>query len=217
MDSCALLRSQGWLGTGYSLNREAGRGLRNPIKVQPKNDVLGMGKKKHEALTHQWWATGFDDVLKSVNASEQETTTNLRETPLAHQSARVTFHSSRVSNLYSSFVKGESLEGTITSTAKDTQRPIEHSKDSNISDMSKSNIPKGAYKVDDRGTKRKRRRAEEDDVAKEVSQEGLIVGSFDSVEQFVGQAAHRTMQDASQRKKVKRRARKAARACKKVI
>ena len=67
MNSNKLLRAQRWRGAGYALNERSGRGLIQPVRVQKKSDMLGVGKKKNETLADQWWAKAFDDILRDVN------------------------------------------------------------------------------------------------------------------------------------------------------
>ena len=117
MDTAAYLASQGWAGHGHALHH-SGRGIIKPIAVAQKNNVLGVGKKKHDAHADQWWARAFDETLKGINATKDDatgTTEGLVVTGAAKQAGskmRSGVHS--VGNgLYSCFVKGEGLGGTL--------------------------------------------------------------------------------------------------------
>ena len=117
MDTAAYLTSQGWAGHGHALHH-SGRGIIKPIAVSQKNNVLGVGKKKHDAHADQWWARAFDETLKGINATKDGatgTTEGLVVTGAAKQAGskmRSGVHS--VGNgLYSCFVKGEGLGGTL--------------------------------------------------------------------------------------------------------
>ena len=117
MDTAAYLASQGWAGHGHALHY-SGRGIIKPIAVAQKNNVLGVGKKKHDAHADQWWARAFDETLKGINATKDGatgTTEGLVVTGAAKQAGskmRGGVHS--VGNgLYSCFVRGEGLGGTL--------------------------------------------------------------------------------------------------------
>lgn len=69
MDTTAYLHSHGWLGAGHGLHA---RGLSKPLLVSQKQNVLGVGKKRHDAHADQWWARAFDGCLKGLEVSRQE-------------------------------------------------------------------------------------------------------------------------------------------------
>ena len=117
MDTAAYLTSQGWAGHGHALHH-SGRGIIKPIAIAQKNNVLGVGKKKHDAHADQWWARAFDETLKGINATKDGatgTTEGLVFTGAAKQGGskmRCGVHSVG-HGLYSCFVKGEGLGGTL--------------------------------------------------------------------------------------------------------
>ena len=117
MDTAAYLASQGWAGHGHALHH-SGRGIIKPIAVSQKNNVLGVGKKKHDAHADQWWARAFDETLKGINATKDGatgTTEGLVVTGAAMQAgSKMRWGVHSVGNgLYSCFVKGEGLGGTL--------------------------------------------------------------------------------------------------------
>ena len=117
MDTAAYLTSQGWAGHGHALHH-SGRGIIKPIAVTQKNNVLGVGKKKHDAHADQWWARAFDETLKGINATKDDatgTTEGLVITSAAKQAgSKMRCGVASVGNgLYSCFVKGEGLGGTL--------------------------------------------------------------------------------------------------------
>ena len=71
MDAEALLRKQGWQGSGHSLDK-TGRGIKKPLLIAHKQDTLGLGKRKAAHTTDdQWWMRAFDDSLKSIGTGEK--------------------------------------------------------------------------------------------------------------------------------------------------
>ena len=69
MDTTAYLTRQGWRGAGHSLH-PTGRGIQKPLLVSQKSNVLGIGKKKHDAHADQWWARAFDSSLKGLDVGK---------------------------------------------------------------------------------------------------------------------------------------------------
>ena len=71
MDTAGYLTRQGWRGTGHALH-PTGRGIKKPLLISQKKNVLGIGKKKHDAHADQWWARAFDSSLKDLNVVKVE-------------------------------------------------------------------------------------------------------------------------------------------------
>jgi len=71
MDTSAYLHRHGWRGSGHSLH-PTGRGISKPLLVSHKQNVLGIGKKKHDAHADQWWARAFDSSLKGLDVSRRD-------------------------------------------------------------------------------------------------------------------------------------------------
>lgn len=80
MDSHAYLKSHGWRGLGYSLDK-SDRGLKKPLLVSQKSDVLGVGKHKHNHAD-QWWLRAFDDSLKQIGTGKKVRSPPLHFVPL---------------------------------------------------------------------------------------------------------------------------------------
>lgn len=102
MDTKAYLKSHGWRGDGHSLD-STDRGIRRPLLVSKKVDVLGVGVNKHAAVSDQWWMRAFDEGLKNLGSGTKSTLANVREKGV------------HFGGLYGRFVKGETVEGTIES------------------------------------------------------------------------------------------------------
>ncbi|KAI9718515.1 MAG: hypothetical protein M1828_006698 [Chrysothrix sp. TS-e1954] len=114
MNADALLKDQGWRGKGYSLD-QSDRGLSKPLLVRHKRDSAGLGSKK-EDFGNQWWLKAWDKSL------QQSTSTEVLNSHLEYQIVAHTLQTESVvpkpheinPRLYSSFVKADSLVGTLT-------------------------------------------------------------------------------------------------------
>nr|POE62261.1 protein tma23 [Quercus suber] len=100
MDAQAYLRKHGWRGDGYSLD-QSGRGIKKPLLVSKKVDVLGVGLNKHAAVSDQWWLRAFDNGLKNFGTGQES------------MLAAVQKHGVNRGGLYGRFVKGEGVAGTF--------------------------------------------------------------------------------------------------------
>ena len=123
MDPEAYLTNQGWRGHGHALHY-SGRGIIKPLHLSQKANVFGVGKKQHDAHADQWWARAFDDTLKGLNTSKNEATGKIERVsvgPVAQTLPSVGIGGANgigTGNLYSNFVRGESLSGTLTPEEK---------------------------------------------------------------------------------------------------
>lgn len=112
MDTAAYLTRQGWRGSGHSLH-PSGHGIAKPLLVSKKNNLLGVGNRKSDALAGQWWLKAFDNTLKQVNIGAAD------GAPKSVEEVTPKFQRSFYSNaLYSNFVKGEGLSGTQSPATK---------------------------------------------------------------------------------------------------
>ncbi|CAK3733158.1 Hypothetical predicted protein [Lecanosticta acicola] len=100
MDAAGLLKRQGWRGYGHALSH-TGNGLKRPLLVSKKVDVLGLGVNKHTAVSDQWWMRAFDQGLKDLGTGKKGVLGNIREKGMVH------------GGLYGRFVKGEGVPGTF--------------------------------------------------------------------------------------------------------
>lgn len=100
MDASAYLHSQGWRGAGHSLDH-TDRGIRKPLLVSKKVDVLGVGLDKHKAVSDQWWLRAYDQGLKDIGSGKVSAL------------AQVQKHGVNRGGLYGRFVKGDGIGGTI--------------------------------------------------------------------------------------------------------
>ena len=134
MDAQAHLLSLGWAGPGHPLHPSAykqkghrglaydptanktafsqhtypSNGLIKPLLVSQKQGKLGVGRRAHEPQAgNEWWLKGFEKALGDVGKSESERSSGV-STPV-----RMPADSGRFGPLYSFFVKGGEMEGTI--------------------------------------------------------------------------------------------------------
>jgi nucleolar protein TMA23 len=113
MNAHALLTSQGWRGTGHSLHPTNDKtGLSRPLLVSRKDNVLGVGKKQHKT-SDMWWMNAFDSSLKGLDTSKQGTVVQTVTSGGLDMVARGGGKFVGKKGLYSSFVRGECLTGTI--------------------------------------------------------------------------------------------------------
>ena len=119
MNASALLKSQGWRGSGHSLHRtDDSIGLAKPILTSRKNNTLGIGRKNH-VTSDQWWLNAFDEQLKSLDTSNKtsivQTKTNTKLGGLLTAGAG---KYTGANALYACFVSGGLLQGTVKSDAE---------------------------------------------------------------------------------------------------
>lgn len=115
MDTNAYLKRHGWRGDGHSLDT-TDRGIRRPLLVSKKVDMLGVGLNKHAAVSDQWWMRAFDEGLKNLGSGTKSTLANVREKGV------------HFGGLYGRFVKGETVEGTIESEEDKAKKAQERAK-----------------------------------------------------------------------------------------
>ncbi|KAK3336764.1 hypothetical protein B0T19DRAFT_396475 [Cercophora scortea] len=115
MDASALLKSQGWRGKGFSLHpTDSTIGLAKPLMLSRNTDGRGIGQKAHYT-SDQWWLDAFDQKLKGLDTTKkglvtQSTTTGKLD---VIASGQPNGKYSGAKGLYSSFVRGEPLVGTV--------------------------------------------------------------------------------------------------------
>ncbi|KAI4735349.1 hypothetical protein E4T50_14132 [Aureobasidium sp. EXF-12298] len=100
MDAAGLLKKQGWRGLGHSLDND-NKGLRKPLLVSKKVDVLGIGINKADVIQGQWWLKAFDSSLKDFGTGKKSILANVKD------------HGIKRGGLYGRFVQGEGVPGTI--------------------------------------------------------------------------------------------------------
>ncbi|MCJ1339303.1 hypothetical protein MMC09_004592 [Bachmanniomyces sp. S44760] len=120
MDTSAYLSRQGWRGTGHPLHH-TGRGIKKPLLVSKKSNVLGIGNKPHAAQSNQWWSRAFDDSLKCLKVGQDDSSHDGSTEPVASVQTNPKATPTRWTShggLYRNFVQGEGLQGTRDSDTK---------------------------------------------------------------------------------------------------
>ncbi|KAK0734233.1 hypothetical protein B0T26DRAFT_746170 [Lasiosphaeria miniovina] len=118
MDAAALLKSQGWRGKGFSLHpTDNDIGLAKPLLLSGNKDGRGVGQKPHYT-SDQWWLAAFDEKLKGLDTTSKsggvvQSVTEGRLDMVAATSGGTGGKYTGAGGLYSSFVRGEKLEGTV--------------------------------------------------------------------------------------------------------
>lgn len=147
MDAQAHLLSLGWAGPGHSLDsrphkgrrglaydpkqaQNNGNGLIKPLLISQKKNTFGIGKKAYEpAAGNEWWLKGFEAALSNVGKSESERTSGTATPELKHLANG---HRAKHMDLYSFFIKGAEMEGTISlqrGEQKQSSRPKKRKSD----------------------------------------------------------------------------------------
>ncbi|KAI2614856.1 hypothetical protein GGR54DRAFT_320903 [Hypoxylon sp. NC1633] len=117
MDAHAILRAQGWRGTGHSLHpTNDGTGLKQRLLMKRNDNGAGLGSKKGAHKADAWWLSAFDQALKGIDASNGSLKQTHKGGTLELDKITARGAASKYtgsSGLYSSFVRGGVLEGTV--------------------------------------------------------------------------------------------------------
>lgn len=197
MDAQHYLKKHGWRGSGHSLD-QSNRGLKKPLLVSKKVDVLGVGVNKHAAVSDQWWLRAFDQSLQTLGTGQ--------ETALSQAQK----HGVNRGGLYGRFVKGEGVPGTIGQTILPTDKPSDQSSTKEhkkaISDNGMLPTPQDSDAQDEKAD-RKRKRSEKSDEKrskrkKEVGEDKK--GMSSESEAAKDKASKKAKKDAKKAKKAKK-------------
>lgn len=112
-DAEAYLTAQGWRGKGHSLHATSDAvGLSRPLLVSQKQNTLGVGKKQHRT-SDMWWMNAFDKSLKGLDTSKEGTVVQTVTSGALDMVAKGGGKWAGKQGLYSCFVKGETLVGSV--------------------------------------------------------------------------------------------------------
>lgn len=161
MDAHALLSSQGWRGTGHSLHKtDDSIGLSKPLLLSRKDNTKGLGQKQH-FTSDQWWMNAFDEQLKGLDTSKDgkvvQTLTTGKLNTIDKNLGKY--------SVYTSFVRGGFLEGTLSRLEiKDSSSTESSEDDSADQERAKTSKPESRKETKEERKARKeakRKRKEE--------------------------------------------------------
>ena len=144
MNASQYLKNHGWQGTGHSLDG-TGRGLKKPLLVSKKVDVLGVGLNKHAAVSDQWWLRAYDQGLQTLGTG--------KESALAQAQK----HGVNRGGLYGRFVKGEGMPGSIGQTILPSSTPTETKAASKISENGMLPTPQDSDAQEEKPDRKRKR------------------------------------------------------------
>ena len=171
MDAAKVMISQGWRGPGHSLHHSDDTiGLTHPILVSRKQNNLGLGAKAHPT-NDQWWMNEYDRQLKDMvikkdckGAVETIRGNKIQERHLKSKAIGG-------AGLYSAFVSGGSMKGTISKREFEGICSSEDGRDMKMEQMKSKEC-----KAQRRGHKEARRQRKLERAAKRVRKaEGKVV------------------------------------------
>ena len=111
MNAHALLSAQGWRGHGHSLHKvDDSIGLAKPLLLNRKDNTKGLGATQH-FTSDQWWMNAFDEQLQGLDTSKEGRVT---QTITTGKLNAIEKGSLGKYSLYTSFVRGGYLEGTLS-------------------------------------------------------------------------------------------------------
>ncbi|ATY59555.1 hypothetical protein CCM_05482 [Cordyceps militaris CM01] len=115
MNASALLTAQGWRGKGHSLHKtDDAVGLAKPLLLNRKNNTKGIGATQH-FTSDQWWMNAFDEQLQGLDTSKKG---KVVQTITTGKLNAIEKGSLGKYSLYTTFVRGGFLEGTIEAMNK---------------------------------------------------------------------------------------------------
>jgi nucleolar protein TMA23 len=210
MDAGALLRAQGWRGKGFSLHPTNNTiGLSKPLLISRNTDGSGVGKKAHYT-SGQWWLHAFDQKLKGLDTSKKgvvtQSVTQGKLDVIASSQPKGKYVG--VSGLYSSFVRGGMLDGTVEDTTGDST-PATTPEDSEAGSVSRKE-----KRGESRAERKARRAGKKLRKAEKARRKGA---ELRAVEKAVAKAAKKEMKRARKASETKeeRRARREERRARK--
>ncbi|KAI0837212.1 hypothetical protein F5Y06DRAFT_94290 [Hypoxylon sp. FL0890] len=114
MDAHALLTAQGWRGKGHSLHSTSDSiGLTHHLLIKRNDDGRGLGSKK-DHKQEAWWLNAFDQALKGIDTKSGTMKQTLKGGALEKITTKGAAEKyTGIRGLYSSFVKGGVMEGTV--------------------------------------------------------------------------------------------------------
>ncbi|KAI4863400.1 hypothetical protein F4820DRAFT_376303 [Hypoxylon rubiginosum] len=114
MDAHAILTAQGWRGKGHTLHPTSDtHGLTHHLLIKRNDDGSGLGHKKAEQKAEAWWLNAFDQALKGIDTKSGTMKQTLKGGALEKITSKGIGKYTGTRGLYSSFVRGGVMEGTV--------------------------------------------------------------------------------------------------------
>lgn len=168
MDAHALLSSQGWRGTGHSLHKtDDSIGLSKPLLLSRKDNTKGLGQKQH-FTSDQWWMNAFDEQLKGLDTSKDgkvvQTLTTGKLNTIDKNLGKY--------SVYTSFVRGGFLEGTLSRLEiKDSSSTESSEDDSADQERAKTSKPENRKETkEERKARKEAKRKRKEERAREKAE-----------------------------------------------
>ncbi|AGO12625.1 AaceriAER286Wp [[Ashbya] aceris (nom. inval.)] len=158
MDGKEYLKSYGWK-EGQALRKG---GLKKPILVKHKRDKKGLGGAAGHDDGEAWWEQLFDSQLKGLDVSNGQGELVFKQTEAAAASV-----ARSASPLYTWFVKGEGLQGTIKT--KPIEQPVTVSRKRAVEDGSEDGDRPKKHKKHKKEKKDKKHKKEKKDKVRSPS------------------------------------------------
>lgn len=115
MNASALLTAQGWRGKGHSLHKtDDAVGLSKPLLLNRKDNTKGIGATQH-FTSDQWWMNAFDEQLQGLDTTKKG---QVVQTVSTGKLNAIEKGSLGKYSLYTTFVRGGFLEGTLDALRK---------------------------------------------------------------------------------------------------
>ncbi|KAI1657810.1 hypothetical protein F4813DRAFT_74988 [Daldinia decipiens] len=171
MDAHALLTAQGWRGKGHTLHPTSdSTGLTHHLLMKRNDDGSGLGSKKGDHKAEAWWLNAFDQALKGIDTK----TGTMKQTLKGGALEKITSRSAAskyigTRGLYSSFVRGGVIEGTV---GQSLVTGLPTPPDSGVGTPEASSCVDGKETKEERGARRqaKKLRKAEKQARKEVKE-----------------------------------------------
>ncbi|OAA81677.1 hypothetical protein LEL_01222 [Akanthomyces lecanii RCEF 1005] len=155
MNASALLAAQGWRGKGHSLHKTDDTvGLAKPLLLNRKDNTRGIGATQH-FTSDQWWMNAFDEQLQGLDTSKKG---KVVQTITTGKLNAIEKGSLGKYSLYTTFVRGGFLEGTLEALKREQERKDESTTDSD-SDAAEKNAKKAARANESKEERRARKEA----------------------------------------------------------
>ncbi|KAJ4164365.1 hypothetical protein LMH87_006042 [Akanthomyces muscarius] len=147
--------TQGWRGKGHSLHKTDDTvGLAKPLLLNRKDNTRGIGATQH-FTSDQWWMNAFDEQLQGLDTSKKG---KVVQTITTGKLNAIEKGSLGKYSLYTTFVRGGFLEGTLEALKREQERKDESTTDSD-SDAAEKNAKKAARANESKEERRARKEA----------------------------------------------------------